>query len=159
MVVFHSCSQEKQLSSVNPERWETRKAILSSTDSLIAGVSYLSVYSQIYSQSEDREYSLTATVSIRNISRTDTLYLNKAEYFDTKGTSIRNYFNDAIYVAPLETVEIVIDESDRDGGSGANFIFEWMKVPYARDPLFEAVMISTSSQLGISFTTTGHTTY
>lgn len=58
-------------------------------------------------------------------------------------------------MAPLETVEIVVDETDVEGGTGANFIFEWSKKDSTPEPLFEAVMISTSGQQGLSFTSTG----
>jgi hypothetical protein len=44
-----------------------------------------------------------------------------AKYYNTQGTLLRSYFEHPIYLAPLETVEIVIDEGDREGGTGANF--------------------------------------
>ena len=85
----------------------------------------------------------------------DTVYLQSAKYFDTQGTLIRTYFSNLIFVAPMETLEIVIDENDLEGGTGGNFIFEWRKGVATNPPYFEAVMISTSGQQGISFTTVG----
>lgn len=85
----------------------------------------------------------------------DTIYIEKAAYFDTKGKLIRNYFNKPIFLAPMETVEIVIDEADREGGTGANFHFDWKIPGEASEPFFEGVMISTSGQQGLSFTTQG----
>ena len=46
-------------------------------------------------------------------------------FFDTKGKRIRSYFEKPIYLSPLETVKIIIDELDTSGGTGANFIFNW----------------------------------
>jgi hypothetical protein len=92
---------------------------------------------------------------MRNTNRADTIFIEKAEYFDTKGRSIRTYFNKPIYLAPMETVEIVIDELDKEGGTGANFIFDWKIKPTSNEPLFEGIMISTSGQQGLSFTTQG----
>ena len=74
---------------------------------------------------------------------------------DTDGISISNFFYLAIFVAPMATVQIIIDEKDKSGGTGANFIFDWMIKPDSNEPLFEAVMISTSGQQGLSFTTQG----
>ena len=54
----------------------------------------------------------------------------------------------------METVEIVIDENDKEGGTGANFHFDWRIKPLSNEPLFEAVMISSFGQ-GLSFTTQG----
>jgi hypothetical protein len=150
-----SCENPKEVSSFNPVNWKNRMITHSLGDSLIHGTSYLSVYSQIYSQTEHRTHNLTVTVSMRNTSLKDTVYIDKAEYFDTKGTPIRIYFDQTIFIAPMETVEIVIDEIDREGGTGANFLFDWKIKPASSEPLFEGVMISTSGQQGLSFTTQG----
>jgi hypothetical protein len=122
---------------------------------MFRGETYLSVYSSIYGFTEHRTYDLTATVSMRNTNRLDTIYINKAEYFNTKGESIRVYFEKTIFLKPMETVEIVIDEIDKEGGTGASFLFNWAVPAQAHEPLFEGVMISTSGQQGLSFTTQG----
>jgi len=150
-----SCKDEKSISSYDPVDWETRSAKIPEIDSLQNGKSYLSVYSEIYSQTEHRTHNLTTTVSMRNINIKDTIYINKAEYFNTEGKSIRTYFDHPIYIAPLETVEIVVDETDVEGGTGANFVFEWSVKKSISEPLFEGVMISTSGQQGLSFTSKG----
>lgn len=156
LLLLQSCVEEQQISSVDQVNWGKRTVSKLPVDSLSnSGTTYLSVYSQIYSQTEHRTYDLTATVGIRNTSMSDTLYLKKAEYFNTKGDRLRNYIVNPVFVAPMETVEIIIDEKDQEGGTGANFIFEWSKLEDSSDPIFEAVMISTSGQQGISFTTTG----
>ena len=143
------------MSSVDPVNWNNRKADFSKVDSLVMGTSYLSVYSEIYSETEHRTHHLTSTISMRNTNLKDTIYINKAEYFNTQGTSIRTYFDFPIYIKPMETVEIVIDEKDRSGGTGANFLFQWATKPPSHEPYFEGVMISTSGQQGLSFTTQG----
>ena len=94
-------------------------------------------------------------VSLRNVSDADTIYISKADYYNTRGQLIRQYFKKPIQLKPLETVEIVIDEADEDGGSGANFIFEWSSKPKTPEPLFEAIMTSLRGSQGLSFTTQG----
>ncbi len=150
-----SCERQRDLSSVNPFNWESRRIAIDGRDSIQTGTSYLSVYSSIYSLTEQRTHNLTVTVSIRNTSLADSVFILRADYYNTQGDLIRTYFEEAIYVKPLETVEIVIDEHDEDGGTGANFIFEWAVDRRDDPPLFEAVMISTSGQQGLSFTTQG----
>lgn len=152
-----SCAEkeQKEVSSMHPVNWNNRMATLSASDSLMQGISYLSVYSQIYSETEHRTHNLTGTISMRNTNLRDTIYIRKAEYFDTHGNSIRTYFNKPIYIKPMETVEIVIDEKDQSGGTGANFLFQWSIKPNTHEPYFEGVMISTSGQQGLSFTTKG----
>ncbi|NNF19322.1 MAG: DUF3124 domain-containing protein, partial [Flavobacteriaceae bacterium] len=105
-----SCNEEVKVTSNDPVNWEKRTAHSIPGDSLKSGSSYLSVYSQIYSQTEHRTHDLTATVSMRNINKSDTIYVDKTEYFDTHGNLIRTYFDKTIFILPLETVEIVIEE-------------------------------------------------
>lgn len=152
-----SCNDraKKDVSSVDPINWSARTVALSVSDSLVKGSSYLSVYSQIYSETEHRTHNLTGTISMRNTNLKDSIFIRKAEYFDTHGNSIRTYFDKPIFIKPMETVEIVIDEKDQSGGTGANFLFHWSIKPTSHEPYFEGVMISTSGQQGLSFTTKG----
>lgn len=149
------CNERTEISSISPENWSKRTATIHAKDSLQYGKSYLSIYSQIYSMSEHKTHNLTSMASIRNTSDSDTIYILKAEYYDTHGVSVRNYFDQPIFLAPMETIEIIIDESDTSGGTGSNFIFEWNKPKNCSEPLFEGVMISTLGQQGLSFTTQG----
>jgi len=151
-----SCKTEtQQEDDITPINWNKRIAKIDPTDSLIIGSSYLSIYSEIYSVTEHRSINLTATVSLRNINSKDTIFITKSDYYNTEGTLIRDYHKEPLYLKPLETIEIVIDEKDTHGGSGANFIFEWACPKNSHEPVFDAVMISTSGQQGISFTTQG----
>ena len=149
------CTTPPEMSSINSENWSKRAIDISENDSLESGMTYLSIYSQIYSISEHKTRNLTAMASIRNTSFTDTIYLTKAEYYETHGKLVRGYFNHTIFLAPLETTVIVIDEVDETGGTGSNFLFSWKKPKNCPEPLFEAVMNSTIGQQGLSFTTTG----
>lgn len=154
-VLLAACGQEKELSSLDPVSWEKRRITLSQPDSLAHGSTYLSIYSEIYDRNVQITHPLTATVSMRNKSSTDSVYIHRADYYSTDGRLIRTYFDYPIFIRPLETIEIVIDQSDKEGGTGANFIFEWSAQKGALEPFFEAVMISTTGQQGISFTTQG----
>ncbi len=153
VMLLLGCRKEKEISSINLENWYKRAADLNTKDSLEYGKSYLSIYSQIYSMSEHKTHNLTAMASLRNTSDTDSIYILKAFYYDTHGQLIRKYFDFPIYLAPMETTEIIIDEVDIAGGTGSNFIFEWKIPENCSEPLFEGVMSSTIGQQGLSFTT------
>lgn len=153
ILLITACNENKEISSINPENWSKRAIELSSKDSLEFGKSYLSVYSQIYSITEHKTHNLTSMISMRNTSESDTIYLLRGEYYDTQGESVRKYFDSPIYLAPMETSEIIIDEIDISGGTGSNFIFEWKIPKNCPEPLFEGIMTSTMGQQGLSFTT------
>lgn len=154
-LAINSCDNKKEISSIHQENWEKRTIGFKLNDSLTSGSTYLAVYSEIYSQSQHRTQNLTVTVSMRNINLRDTVYVFKATYFDTKGKEIRSYLKKPIFLGPMETVEIIIDEIDKEGGTGANFLFDWKVGRNANEPFFEGVMISTSGQQGLSFSTQG----
>ncbi|MDF9798177.1 hypothetical protein OKW21_003440 [Catalinimonas alkaloidigena] len=115
---------------------------------------YVPIYSEIYHSSGDRRFLLTATLSIRNISMVDTLYVSTVDYYDSEGTKYRTYLDRSIRLAPLASVEFVIEDEEDKGGVGANFIVDWGAKSDLK-PVIQAVMIGTSSQQGISFTTDG----
>lgn len=149
-----ACENAPRNNAPKSVSFEHKKVNLNTVDSTLQkGLTHLSVYSSIYSQTEHRTHNLTATVSMRNVNITDSLFITKAVYHDTKGEVIHTYFDYPVGLGPLETLEIVINEKEHLGGTGGNFIFEW----YTPDnlPHFEAVMISTSGQQGISFRTEG----
>lgn len=144
-----------EVSSVDPTDWEVRRAALPPDSTLVTGATYLSSYSQIYTETEHRRFNLTGTISMRNINARDSIYLKRAAYYDTEGKPVRTYFAEPIYLGPLETVSIVIDQNDQIGGTGDSFYFEWSRDSSIHDPLFEGVFISTYGQQGISFATRG----
>ncbi len=157
VIILLGCtSNEGDGVNIKQVNWKERTIEFNQSDSsLINGQTYLPLYSHIYHIKEDRSFDLTVTVSIRNVSSTDTLYLKKADFYDTHGKLVHAYLNNVVYVEPLETLEIVLGEKDERGGSGANFLFDWSTRNPKHKPLFEAVMISTYGQQGISFTTRG----
>ncbi|MTK53613.1 DUF3124 domain-containing protein [Paludibacter sp.] len=150
-----SCSKKGDSGRVHSVNWETRVVNPKNISMLVHGSTYLPVYSSIYQMHENKTYDLTVTASIRNISPADTVYLVKANYYGTDGQLVRKYLQHPVYVKPLETLEIVIYEKDRAGGTGGNFVFDWAAKSEQKAPLFEAVMISTSGQQGLSFLTRG----
>ncbi|PIE49501.1 MAG: hypothetical protein CSA39_02275 [Flavobacteriales bacterium] len=153
--MLYACNQPDKNVGFKEENWNKRSISLSKKDSLVFGKTYLAVYSEIFSHSEHTKYGLTAMVSLRNISDKDSVYILSADYYNTSGDLLRRYFQKPIFLRPLETVEIIIDEADSGGGTGANFIFEWKTPKDTPEPFFEGVMNSTMGQQGLSFTTQG----
>lgn len=117
---------------------------------------YVPIYSEIYHKSGERRFPLTATVSIRNTHEEEHIYIDRADYYGSNGELIRNYLKKPIDMGPLESVEFVVEDREHVGGAGANFIIEWGADNAELKPIFQAVMIGTGSNQGISFVTEGH---
>ncbi|MCF8461571.1 MAG: DUF3124 domain-containing protein [Flavobacteriales bacterium] len=153
-ILLFSCNGNGSVEKQKAVDWQNRKVSINPQDSLIHGQSYLSVYSQIYSETEHQTHNLTVTVSLRN-TNIDSIYITSAKYYNTHGNLVRTYFDHPILLNSMETVEIIIAEVDKEGGTGGNFIFDWAIPSHDSMPLFEAIMISTSGQQGLSFRTEG----
>ncbi len=115
-------------------------------------VLYVPVYSHIFHRSENRTFDLTTTLSIRNTSPVASLTIHEVDYFDSEGTLLRSYVERPRRLGPLASTFVVIEEGDRSGGVGANFIVTWRAEEGITPPLVEAVMISTHTAQGFSFT-------
>lgn len=135
--------------------WNARKIKTGSLDSLKTTRTYLPVYAQIYHNSGEEKVDLAVTISIRNTDINENIFFKKIDYYNTEGKLIRKYLDAPIYIKPAETIEIIIKSSDNEGGTGANFVFEWAGTNKTSKPLFESVMISTMGQQGIAFTCRG----
>lgn len=118
---------------------------------------YVPIYSDIYNESKDVKFNLTATLSIRNTSLKEKIYIHDIDYYDSKGKLVRKYISNEqdIYLDAMQSIEYVIEENDTEGGTGANFIINWASTNPNLYPIFEGIMISTNGQQGISFSTMG----
>ena len=153
LALLGSCRNSNKQQVYKPVDWGSRETTVTNLDAMVHGKYYLPVYSHIYHVHQQTTFDLAITISVRNVSASDTVYLFSADYFNTNGEKIREYIENPIFINPMETIEIVISEKDKAGGSGANFVFDWATKTDKNPPFIEAVMISTLDQQGISFTT------
>ena len=112
---------------------------------------YVPVYSEIPHGDQDRTINLTVTLSIRNADRKVTMTVQKVDYYNAQGQLVRSYVQEPRAFPALAAVEFVIKASDRSGGISASFIVVWESETLCVPPVVEAVMISTASTQGISF--------
>ncbi len=116
---------------------------------------YIPIYSDIFYKDERKTLKLYSTLSIHNTDLAHSITLSKVYFHGTKGNLIRKYLDEKRILQPLETVHYIVQEEDKTGGSGANFIIEWNTETDVSSPIVEAVMVTTQMQQGISFTTNG----
>lgn len=113
---------------------------------------YVPIYSHIYHyNSQEHRVNLSATLSIRNTDLTHAIIVNSVRYYNTEGQLVRQDIERPIQLNPLASTSFFIAADDTSGGSGANYIVEWVADKKVSEPVIEAIMISTSSSQGISF--------
>lgn len=117
---------------------------------------YVPIFSDIYIDKTNPEHLLTSTLSIRNTSFNDTLYISKIDYYNTEGSLVKNFIDKTISLNPMGTVNYVIEREDKSGGSGANFIIELKAKNFDIKPLIQAITIGELSNKSFSFSTDGY---
>lgn len=115
---------------------------------------YVPIYSDIYTDRDNRKVLLSATLSVRNTTLTKALYINKIDYYDTDGALVKSYINNPIELPAMATLNYIVEKEDK-GGSGANFIIEVEGIDETVTPVIEAVMIGNFSNKSFAFTTEG----
>lgn len=142
-------SGEDELKSLELDR------VLSSKDKKYEDIIYVPIYSDIYINRANQKSLLSATLSIRNTSPTDSLFVSKIDYFNTEGNLVKSFINQPIGLAPMATVNYVIEKEDTSGGSGANFIVILNSDKEVK-PLIQAIMIGEMGNKSFAFSTDGY---
>jgi hypothetical protein len=118
---------------------------------------YVPIYSDIYVSEQNQKSLLAATLSIRNTSYSDSLFVSKIDYFNTEGKLVRSYLDNPISLPPMATVNYVIEKEDASGGSGANFIVALSAMNKNIRPIIQAIMIGENgNNQGFAFSTDGY---
>lgn len=116
---------------------------------------YVPIYSDIYTDKDNRKVLLSATLSVRNTTLKKSLYVNKIDYYDTGGTLVKSYLTKPIELPAMATLNYIVEKEEDKGGSGANFIIEVEGIDETVKPVIEAVMIGNFSNKGFAFSTEG----
>lgn len=156
LCLLSACEKKSQnLNKSGVDLLKSHQIFVDKTNLAYEDTVYVSIYSDIYSETKDVRFLLTATLSIRNTSLTDSIYINDIDYYDTNGELVQRFIEKTILLKPLQSIDYVIEENDTKGGTGANFIVNWGGNSDQLSPIFQGVMISTNGQQGIAFTTEG----
>jgi hypothetical protein len=159
LIVVNACNsprdnQEPAIKTAS-EYLEINKELFKNLMLVKGEVIYVPVYSDIYGTDLNKKIKLSATLSIRNTDMENEIIVSTVDYYDTHGKCVKRYLESPIKLRPLQTVNYLVPYKEAEGGIGANFIVEWVSEQEVTEPVVEAVMIGTSSALGISFVCEG----
>jgi len=120
---------------------------------------YVPVYSEVLHGNVDRggkseSWLLSATLAIRNTDMRNSLTVLSLRYYDTEGKLLREY-PAGKKLGPLATMEVFIENKDKSGGSGANFIVEWDAGKPINPPIIETVHTHFFGTRSVVFTSPG----
>lgn len=107
---------------------------------------YVPIYSDIYVTEQNQKSLLAATLSIRNTSLTDSLFISKIDYYSTDGRLLKHFIKGPISLNPQGTINYVVEKEDDTGGSGANFVVTLSAKDASINPLIQSIMIGENGK-------------
>lgn len=156
LVACRPSAPETSTSTLSPQPIDlTALTRLTRPKSTTGELVYVPIYSSTPPQVGKSRFPLTAILSVHNVALDQRLALTAVTYFDTSGRRLKEMVEANTDLGPLETKQFVIPARDQSGGTGANFVVRWEAEAEAARPVIEALMISTTSAQGVSFTTQG----
>lgn len=121
----------------------------------LRSVIYVPVYSHIYILNGTRPLNLAATLSVRSIEPTESIFVSGVDYYNSNGQLVRKYLDSTLLLKPMHSAEFVVEEKNTEGGAGAYFLIHSSAPPSATRLLTQAIMVSQANSLGITFKTEG----
>lgn len=120
---------------------------------------YLPIYSHIWHGEVGRDGKpartlVSVSVSIRNTDPAHAIRITSAQYYDTDGKKLKEYFQKPVVIGPMGTRELFISRSDDTGGSGANFVVVWNSDAAVSPPIVQGVHVDLPGGRSVVFTTT-----
>lgn len=129
--------------------------LLSDLDVTSGQTIYVPAYSAVYFNTGGRTIELDVTLSIHNTDLEHPIVLTSVRYYDTNGQFVTEYLEQPLSLGPLAATDFFVDAQAQRGGIGTNFIVEWVAEEPVLEPIVEALMLSTASAQGISFSSPG----
>jgi hypothetical protein len=111
---------------------------------------YVPVYSNVIAGPREVPVHLSNTLIIRNTDIHNQIIITAANYYDTQGALIREFYSQPVRLAPLETKYLYLSERDQEGGVGANFVIRWRSAKDVNPPIIECVMVGGEGRAFVS---------
>lgn len=116
---------------------------------------YVPCSSATYHGPKSRPLDLTVTLIVRNVDPRRAITITSVDYHRTDGKLVRRYLDKPVQLGPLSAKEFLVDQKDDSGGTASSFLVRWKAEGAVNPALAEAVMISSSSGLGVSYVSRG----
>lgn len=116
---------------------------------------YVPIYRHLKRQGTSIPVDLLVTLAVRNTDEHNPIRIESARSFDASGASLVTHIQQPIEVPPMAVHTIIATSLDIAGGSAASFLVDWSAEVPVREPLVEALMVSSHAARGISFRSVG----
>lgn len=156
--LLSGCAQQDSTEIKPPQSWQAHLETVELSQTLAPFVEetiYVPIYSHIYHEDNTRFTLLTGTLSVRNTDSTAPIILKSVKYYASDGKLLEDLCPQPVSLGAMATADIVVPRTHSQGGSGANFVVDWIANKKVSEPIAEAVMISSGSAQDLSFVSRG----
>jgi hypothetical protein len=115
---------------------------------------YVPAYSEVPFAGAGRALELTVTLIVHNTDLTRPIVLTSVRYYSSDGQLVREHLDGPRQLGPLASAEFTV-EPERGRGVGTNFIVDWVAEEPVYEPVVEALMLNTTGNQGVSFSSVG----
>lgn len=84
-------------------------------------------------------------LKVRNTSLTDSIYVNRVDYYDSEGRLLTTMIDSTLLVKPMATSEIVVSNKQFKE-SGDNLIVEWLSNSLSK-PMVQAILVDSKNRI------------
>lgn len=121
---------------------------------------YVPVYSHIlHGNLDDKGQPMTlllsSMLSVRNTDPHHGLVVTSVRYYDTHGKVLREFVATPIKLGAMASIEFFVENKDKAGGSGANFVVEWSADKPLNPPVIETINAYFFGTQSFAFTSPG----
>ena len=155
MCVVHSCNNKKDNPAIHYPTEQYEYISVDTSKTTFKNTIYVPIYSHVYIINGTRPLYLAATLSIRSTDFSDSIFVSKVDYYNSKGQLIKKYLDKSLLLKPMHSAEFIVEENNTEGGAGAFFLISSSASKPVNDLLVQAIMTSQASNVAISFKTEG----
>lgn len=116
---------------------------------------YVPIYSHINVLNGSQPLNLAATLSIRSMNFSDSIFISGVDYYNSKGQLVKKYLDKTLLLKPMHSADFIVEELNSEGGTGAYFIINASVANPVNDLLVQAIMATQTSGLSMAFKTEG----
>lgn len=156
IIILYSCANpNRELKKERVNILEVNQMYMERIDLSFRDTTYIPIYSEIYVQDEVRKLGLSSTISIRNTSIKDTIFLEDINHYNAQGKLIHKYLDNILFLTPMQSIQYIIKKRDVEKGMESSFIVIWGANSSEVKPIFQGIMISAYGRHGVSILTEG----
>lgn len=104
---------------------------------------------------KELKFELLVSLSVRNTDPNNSISITAVDYYDSEGKLIKKFLISPRTLRPMASAYFLVEQLDRSGGWGANFLVRWKAEKKVNEPIIQGVTYGSRGNHSISFVSQG----